>query len=140
MDPHKHQSGVMLLEVLIALLIFAVGVLGLVGMQAVAIKLTAESKYRAEAASYAEQLLSQMWADDIANLRTYYDSEEGGEKYTAWKTDIQAAGGLPGTSLSGNAPSVVIDPATNQVTITIRWQAPDAQAAHRYVTVARLNP
>lgn len=134
----KHQTGVMLLEVLIALLIFAVGVLGLVGMQAMAIKVTGDAKFRAEAATYAEQLLSQMWADDIAQLSTLYAS--GSNKSNAWKNVIQAAGGLPGATLPGNEPTIAIDPATNQVTITIRWQAPDAQAASRFVTVARLNP
>lgn len=138
MTRKKTQAGVMLLEVLIALVIFAIGVLGLIGMQAMAIKLTAESKYRAEAASYAEELLSQMWADDLAQLSIQYAS--GTNKLNAWKSRVQGAGGLPGTTLSGNEPTVVIDPATNQVTITIRWQAPDEKAAHRFVTVARLNP
>ena len=41
----NNQSGVMLLEVLVALLIFAIGILGLLGMQAVSIKPTADSKY-----------------------------------------------------------------------------------------------
>ncbi len=132
----KQQSGVMLLEVLIALLIFAVGVLGLVGMQAMAIKLTAESKYRAEAASYAEELISKMWADDLTSLSTQYAS--GSSKFNAWKSRVQGAGGLPGSATAGNEPTVVFG-ANNQVTITIRWQPPDAQAASRFVTVARVN-
>ncbi len=122
----KQQSGVMLLEVLIALLIFAVGVLGLVGMQAMAIKLTAESKYRAEAASYAEELISQMWAGGVT---PQYISD--------WQARIQGGGGLPGTTLTGNTPTAVFG--ANQITITIRWQSPDAQAASRFVTVARVN-
>jgi len=129
----KQQSGVMLLEVLIALLIFAVGVLGLVGMQAMAIKLTGESKYRAEAASYAEQLLNQMRVDVLA------DYSSGSPKLNAWKTRIQGAGGLPGTTLAGNEPTAVVDTVTGQVTITVRWQPPDAQAASRFVTVALMR-
>lgn len=134
------QTGVMLLEVLIALLIFAIGVLGLVGMQAVSIKLTGESKYRAEAAMFADQLINQMWADDRTNamLIANYDSATGGNKYTEWKNQIQTAGtGLPGAS-GANDPTVAID-VNNVVTVTVFWQAPEETAAHKYVTVARLN-
>jgi type IV pilus assembly protein PilV len=136
----NHQSGVMLLEVLIALLIFAIGILGLAGMQAVSLKLTGDSKYRAEASMFADQLINQMWADDRTNavLIANYDSMVGGVKYAAWKSQIQAAGiGLPGAS-GANAPTVAID-ANNVVTVTIFWQAPEEAAAHKYVTVARLN-
>lgn len=136
----NYQKGVMLLEALIALLIFAIGILGLVGMQAISIKLTADSKYRAEASMFADQLINQMWVDDRTNavLINNYDSATGRPKYVAWRDQIQAAGGLPGSTMSGNAPTVTID-VNNVVTVTILWQAPDEQAAHRYVTVARLN-
>lgn len=136
----KQQKGVMLLEVLIALFIFAIGALGLVGMQGVSIKLTGEAKYRTEASLFADELVSQMWADDRTNavLVANYDSASGGVKYTQWKSLIQAVGtGLPGSS-GVNAPTVVID-ANNMATITIFWQAPEEPAAHKYVTVARLN-
>ncbi|MCX8087289.1 MAG: type IV pilus modification protein PilV [Rhodocyclaceae bacterium] len=130
------QSGATLLEVLVALLIFAFGVLGLLGMQAVAIKLTADAKYRAEASAFADQLISQMWADDRATLASHYQT--GMDKYNAWKDQIIASGGLPGASLPTNAPTVTISP-ENVVTITLRWQAPDEKAPHQHVVVARLN-
>ncbi len=136
----NRQAGVMLLEVLIALLIFAFGILGLIGMQAVSIKLTGESKYRAEAAMFVDQLVNQMWADDRTNaaLVANYDSTVGGNKYTEWKNQIQTTGtGLPGAS-GANAPIVAID-VNNVVTVTVYWQAPEETAAHKYVTVARLN-
>lgn len=136
----NNQSGVMLLEVLVALLIFAIGILGLVGMQAISIKLTADSKYRAEAAMYADQLINQMWADDRTNaaLIGNYESATLRPKYVVWQNQLQAAvTGLPGAS-GANAPTVVID-GDNQVTVTVRWQPPNATAANQYVTVARLN-
>jgi len=134
------QSGVALLEVLISLLIFAFGILGLLGMQAISIKLTADSKFRGEAAMFADQLINQMWADDRTNaiLIANYESATNRPKYVAWKNQIQATEGLPGSSVTGNAPTITID-ANNVVTVTIRWQAPEEQAPHQYVTVARLN-
>lgn len=129
----------MLLEALIALLIFAIGVIGLVAMQATATRLAADGKYRAEAAAYADQIISQMWADDRSNANLSAQYATGGPKYNAWLAQVQAAGnGLPGANLSGNEPTVVID-ANNVVTVTVFWQGPDEEAPHRHVTVAQVN-
>src|SRR5258708_13136258 len=57
------QEGVMLIEALIAILIFSIGILAVVGMQATAIKNVTESKSRSEAAFLAEELMAQMWID-----------------------------------------------------------------------------
>jgi type IV pilus assembly protein PilV len=132
------QAGATLLEVLIALLLFAFGILGLLGMQAVASQLTGEAKYRAEAAMYADQLIGQMWADNAANLANDYASANVQPKFVVWRDQIQAAStGLPGTT-GANAPTVTVD-ADNVVTITIFWQAPTEAAPHRHVTVAQIR-
>jgi len=52
------ERGVMLIEALIAILIFSIGILAVVGMQGVAIKNVTESKYRSEAAFLANELIS----------------------------------------------------------------------------------
>ena len=65
------QRGSMLLEALIAILLFSMGILGLMGLQAIALKNTADAKYRTEAAFLANQIIGQMWADNPANLATY---------------------------------------------------------------------
>lgn len=133
------QTGVMLLEALIGLLIFAIGVLGLIGMQATAIKVTADSKYRAEATMYADQLINQMWADDRTNASLTANYETGGPKYNDWYAAISASGtGLPGADQDANKPTVTID-ASNTVTITIFWQAPGESVNHNYVSVATVT-
>ncbi len=59
----KHpQSGLVMLEGLIAILIFSMAILGVVGMQAIAIGKGTEAQHRADAAFLANQLLGQMWA------------------------------------------------------------------------------
>ncbi len=62
MNAKKPQSGFALLEGLIAILIFSMAILGVVGMQATAIAKSSESQYRADAAFLANQLFAQMWA------------------------------------------------------------------------------
>jgi type IV pilus assembly protein PilV len=134
MSSMRQQAGVMLLEALIGLLIFSLGVLGLIGMQAVATKATGEAKYRAEATMYAEQLIGQMSADNVAAIAIDYAT--GGVKYAAWAAQVTAPNtGLPGAD--ANQPTVAVVGST--VTITIQWQLPGDEAAHRYVTVAQVN-
>ena len=64
------EEGVMLIEALIAILIFSIGILAVVGMQATAIKNVTESKSRSEAAFLAEELMAQMWIDQNINPAT----------------------------------------------------------------------
>jgi type IV pilus assembly protein PilV len=138
MTPLKRQEGVMLLEALIGMLIFMLGILGLIGMQAVGSRAVADAKYRAEATMFADQIIGQMSSDAVGNLAADY--ETGKPKYNEWKAAVTATGtGLPGAGESGNQPTIEYDPATNQVTITIRWRAPGDEAAHSYVTVAQVN-
>ena len=64
----NRQSGVMLLEAMIAILIFSLGVLGVVGMQAMAVAASRDAKYRADAA-----LLAEVCAEDIARFGYRFD-------------------------------------------------------------------
>ncbi|MBK8385246.1 MAG: hypothetical protein IPL11_06065 [Candidatus Accumulibacter sp.] len=58
----KAQAGVMLLEALIGILIFSLGILSLVALQATSIQLTSDAKYRTDASLLANRLIGQMWA------------------------------------------------------------------------------
>jgi type IV pilus assembly protein PilV len=87
--PIRRQAGSFLLEALIGILVFAVGVLGIVGLQAHSLRVTNESQYRAEAAYLANMLVSEMWADDYRGLKAKYDSGGGGAAYAAWKTKVK---------------------------------------------------
>ena len=64
----------MLLEALIAILIFSLGVLALVGLQTVSIRQSSEAGYRAEALMFANEIIGQMWVDNrsFANLSANY--------------------------------------------------------------------
>lgn len=79
----SHSSqGFVLIEVLVALLIFAFGMLGLLAFQANAAKLTTESQFRTDAASLVDELIGEMRVADPANLKT--DFAVGGDMTTAW--------------------------------------------------------
>jgi len=54
---------VTLIESLIAILIFSMGILALVGMYSSAVSRTTDSQYRIEAANHANRILGQIWAN-----------------------------------------------------------------------------
>lgn len=136
------QRGAFLLEALVALLIMAFGILGIVGLQAQSMRVTNDSEFRAEAVYLANALVGRMWADDLASLKANYDSSGAGAGYTAFQTAVSV---LPGVDIPGgvNVPTVVFDAtkaglSTNSayVTITVFWQLPGEATPHRYVTSA----
>lgn len=58
------QRGIVLLEALIAILLFSIGILGIVGLQATMIKGTTEGKIRADANYAAAKTVAGLWMID----------------------------------------------------------------------------
>ena len=115
------QGGVALLETLIAILVFSLGVLGVIGLQAAMIKHTGDARYRIEASYLAQQRLGAMWMDQT-NLASYVETA----------TDISAL-------LPEGTRSVTVDAATRLVTVTVTWQQPGATETHNYETTTRIG-
>lgn len=131
------QSGVMLLEALIAILIFSIGILGIVGLQGTAVKQATDARFRSDASILANQLFGTMWLGDrnVATMQAQFNTGNAG--YNTWKTTV--VGTLPGAA--ANPPSVAVD-ANGVVTVTVRWLAPSepaGTAAHQYVAIAQIR-
>jgi type IV pilus assembly protein PilV len=116
------QQGVVLLEALIAVLLFSMGVLALVGLQAAMMKNTEDSKIRSDASYLVQQRLGQMWADP-ANLANYVE--------TAADISSMLPQGTRTVAVAG------VNPA--QVTVTINWQQP-GKDPHHFTTIATISP
>lgn len=58
----SRQSGIAMIEALVAIAVFAFGVLGVIAMQAAMIQATTEADYRVEAAQVAQRKVSAIWA------------------------------------------------------------------------------
>jgi len=119
------QKGVMLLEALIGLLIFSIGILALVGMQATAISQVTDAKYRSEASNLADRMIGEIWANRGGNVPALT---------TAWASDVSNV--LPNAT-GANAPTVVV--AGTQVTVTVFWQAPGASNPSNHIAIAYLD-
>jgi type IV pilus assembly protein PilV len=112
--PARSQRGVALVESLMALLIFSVGLLGLLGLEARVMNFSTESENRSRAAMFASEVASQMWLNGTV--------APGTADYTNLLASIndQTKGGLPG----GAAATVTVTPVagtTNAADIAITW-------------------
>jgi type IV pilus assembly protein PilV len=148
----REQAGVAILEALIAILIFSIGVLGIVGLQARSVQGLGEAGFRSQAVQLADELIAEMWTSDPGIRRAYYQA--GGNGYNAWASKVTTGTRrLPGAT--AHMPTVVVtstrtpigdllpgtDFFTSDVTITILWVPPGAPAGsppNQYVTTARI--
>lgn len=112
------QHGMVLIEAMVAILIFSIGILGIVGMQANMVKNTSDAKYRAEASHIAQKRIGEIWADP-SNTGTYIETIP---------VDISAL--LPGGTRTTTA-------AGSEFTVTVSWQQP-GEARHRFTMIANI--
>lgn len=122
--------GVALIEALIGILIFAFGIIGLVGLQVAMTRAQGATKYRSDAANLGSQVLGLMWADqtklvqyDTANCASYVPCKD-------WKQKV--VDGLP----AGNADLTVSTSGT--VVMTITWSTP-AEGTHSHVLLSQIR-
>lgn len=133
----RQQVGFTLIEALVSILIFSIGVLALIALQVTSVRQSSNAKYRSEAALLVNQLIGEMWVTDrvTTTLQTNYNT--GGAQYNAWAAAVQAQ--LPAAAAS--APSVVVA-ADGQVTVNVFWKAPNEQPSepqHSYTAIARIR-
>ena len=60
----RRQRGSFLLEALVAILIVAFGILGLLGLESRALQNVDDAQYRSEAVALANAYIGQMWVAD----------------------------------------------------------------------------
>jgi type IV pilus assembly protein PilV len=125
--------GVVLIEILVAILLFSIGVLGLVGVQIASMKNVGESQYRVEAALLASSLTAQMRTSPAATRATEFASP-GGSRFSAWSSSVTSA--LPGASAT---PPTVDTTNYPTVTVTISWRAINDTGTRRYVATTTVD-
>ena len=144
MGKSRHQAGVILIEALIGILIFSIGILALLGMQGAAIKNTTDARYRSEAAFLATQVVGQMWVD-LANLASY--DTDNAAAYGARDNWVNAvANTLPGVTIGGaRTPTIQVGPdpvlglATQEVRVTVQWQQPGETDTRQVIILNRIH-
>jgi type IV pilus assembly protein PilV len=155
--PAQNQQGVMLIEALVAIVVFSIGVLALAGLYATAIKQSADAKSRGEAAYLANQIIAHMWVDraDLAdytlNSSASLDSTcsgfsaasktgsgQGVTNLNTWLGDAAKKGTVLG-SLPNAKAQVKVETGTNVVAVTLCWKAPQETEWHNFTSTALIS-
>lgn len=128
----QSQSGIALIESLVSVVMLAIGILAIIGLQATMNANSTEAKYRAEASFLANELLGQMWVDQI-NLSKYaVASGTCSQTYASCSTWLTKVG----RNLPGGSAVVVINGV--DVTITVTWQTPGGGIPHNFLLMANV--
>ncbi|MCL2872698.1 MAG: hypothetical protein FWF41_06965 [Betaproteobacteria bacterium] len=163
MSKRENVRGFMLVEVLVSILLFALGIASLVSLQARALGVTDDAQHRAEAMNYANAYVGEIWAAAGVPSSGVVTGEAlagqfsgargvGGLGYMAFSHQVTT--GIPGAS----PPEVTFLPSTftwvnrattppqplnipgAMVTITIRWQdRQDEHAIHSYTQTSSVS-
>lgn len=133
------QRGFTLIEVLISVLIFSLGILGIVGMQATAIKMSTDAQQRAEATFLADQLLARLLISDPATAASFAHRPDGITKcaptgaastnpiVTEWLSEVKAT--FP-RAVSDEQQINVSGVPANEVTVKLCWKNGESDTAH----------
>ena len=157
----RSQAGVMLLEALIGILIFSLGILAMIGLQGRSIAAAADAQYRSEAASLAEQIIAQIWLSADRTSTTALQTSVSAFRYNVAGSNCSYSGGavtagntalsdwvtavtststtrLPGATAAMQ--QVLVDTAaSNLVTVTVCWQAPNDAQPRKHVITASIS-
>lgn len=125
------RRGFVMMEVLVGALIFAIGVLGLVSLQANMSRSQTVGKFRGDAVYLADELVGMLWSDlpnraqyTTANCATYARCND-------WAGKVARA-------LPGGASTVAVNTGTGQVDVSISWTT--AQGTQTYATSTAVVP
>lgn len=143
--PGRKQSGLMLLETLVAILIFSFGILGLVSMQANAISLNTDAKHRADAALLANQLIGRLAVSSPASAAGFAHrssgtacspsgSDSSDAAVTDWLAEVNAT--LPGADSAKQ--QITVDTSNNVVVIALCWK-PTNGIQHKHIVTTQMQ-
>lgn len=113
----RPQGGSALIEALVAILLFAIGIIALVRVLGAAVTNSGDVQFRSVAANVADTTIGRMWVDR-SNLASY------------------AVTGASVPELPNGSQTVAVN--GNTVTVTINWQPPGADAARTHTVTATL--
>jgi len=130
------QSGVSMIELLVALLIFSFGMLGLAGLQLRTLSYGQSSLFRTQATALADDVMDRMRAKRTGAVDGQWDVTTTGTSTNAdlneWRQEVAAL--LP----DGQA-SIQRDVTSTRFTVTISWvDSPDKADRTTFTTVTGL--
>jgi len=158
----KQQRGIVLIEVLVASLLFVIGIVGLMKAMGIAQTAQSDAQNRAEAANFASLIVDQMRvladrssADNFktslesfrhlttsSSMCSFSGTASTNAAVTAWVANVSTGTGhLPASTAAMQQILVDTDPATgfNKVTVTVCWKSPNDVQPRRHTYAAYVN-
>jgi type IV pilus assembly protein PilV len=154
------QGGMFLIEALIAILIFSLGILGMIAMGGAAVSATTDAQFRTEAANHADAIVGEIQvranrtgteADLATSLNTFQHNEVGTDCSFSGVTTgdariaallTRAAAEMPTPSAATTRQQILVENAAgqyNRVTVTICWQTAADARLRRHTMVTYVN-
>jgi len=128
------MRGAVLLEAVIAMLVFAVGVTGALLLVATAVRENSAMQYRAQAALLIDSAIANIWTGDRSHAGIVLRFADTAAEFVAWKKRVAMT--LPGTD--GRPPSIQVSP-DSTVTISVFWRTPGSSGFHELVSVTKIG-
>ena len=121
--PRRSVGGMTLIDVLVATVLIAIGLIGLVAMQARAVQQAVSAEDSQRAALLASEIASAMWSANSVTLPA--------ATITDWNTRVANAAG---SGLPNGVGTVTVTAGVARISIT--WRPPHASAGNdnRYIT------
>lgn len=129
----NQKNGFYILEALVAILIFAIGILGVMQIQKFSVQAISDSQYRINALYLSDSLIGNMWVDQN-NISQYVNGS--GANYQAWLQELDSV--LP--NANQYPPNITLTNINNsqQINITIYWKDPQLNVVSQYQTTATI--
>jgi Tfp pilus assembly protein PilV len=155
----RQQAGMMLMEALIGVLLFSLGIIVTLKLQAEGIRLTSESKERADASFLADKVAGDLATQNLAGGATAISTVITDYQGTYTATTTAGIGAAADANVYGRWQAMLVrtvpmgslqilidsaaDPinATNMIrvaTVVITWTSPSGGAARSFTQSARL--
>lgn len=162
---HRPQRGMMMIEALVAILIFSIGILGMISLGTVSVAAQSDAQYRTEAAALANEIASEIVVAvnretpaTVASTLTPFAHQASGAQCAftgaasaapaviAWASKVVPGGTtpsrLPGATSAGL--QILVDTTAavtgyNKVQVTLCWQGPNDRAVRHHTLVTYVN-
>lgn len=162
MTSQTKQKGMLLVEVLVALLLFVVGIVGLINTMGISQKAMADTASRSESSTFTSDIVQKIRvaADTSSTLAAFQTSLQAFQHQatttspcvfagtasanaivTGWVTDVTTgAKRLPGSTASMQ--QILVDTSAtgfNKITVTVCWKGPNDVQLRRNTYTAYVN-
>lgn len=138
LSPGRHSRGVALIEVLVSVLLLAVGILGVIGLQSTLVQASTDNRMRATATLLAGEIVSSLWVGTTTTDFSGFTGPLPSTHPSAGRvTSTLPQGTATVTGAAGGGPTT-----GGTVTVAVSWKLPNEvqRTVTQSVVITASNP